>query len=65
MKGPFPHGDRFAIWMMADVTPKAGPMEGKRHTIDEVCLYTVENSKIKHVEFFYDMSDYPDASGAG
>src|SRR5262245_61885549 len=29
-KGPFPNGDRFAVNFTMDVTPKNGPMAGKR-----------------------------------
>jgi hypothetical protein len=51
--GPYPHGDRFIVRMKMDVTPKAGPMAGKRMTMDEGCLYTVKDGKIVHEEFFY------------
>lgn len=55
-KGPFLHQpDRFSVYMTLDVTPKVGPMAGKRHTIEEVCLYTVKNGKVSRAEFFYDM----------
>lgn len=56
VKGPFPHGDRVAVWMSIDVTPKAGPMAGLRHKMEEVCLYTVKDGKIVQEEFFYDMT---------
>lgn len=57
VKGPFPHGDdRFAMWCSLDVTPKAGPMAGKRHVMQEICLYTVRNGKIVLAEFFWDPS---------
>ncbi|MEM8782253.1 MAG: SnoaL-like domain-containing protein [Planctomycetota bacterium] len=57
LQGPYPHGDdRFAVRMAIDVTPKCGPMEGKRHVMEEVCLYTVKDGKITLAEFFYDMS---------
>ncbi len=57
LKGPFPHGeDRVALWMSLDVTPKVGPMANQRHTMEEVCLYTVKNGKITKAEFFWDPS---------
>lgn len=54
-EGPFPHGDRFAVIFHYEVTPKAGPFEGKRNKFDEVALYTVKNGKIVREEFFYDV----------
>lgn len=53
--GPFPHGDRFIVRFKYDVTAKAGPMAGKRFTMDEAALYTVKDGKIVHEEFFYTM----------
>jgi ketosteroid isomerase-like protein len=53
--GPYPHGDRFIVHFTYDVTAKAGPMAGKRFTMDEAALYTVKNGKITHEEFFYSM----------
>ena len=53
--GPFPHGDRFIVHFKFDVTPKMGPMTGKRMTFQEAGLYTVKNGKIVQEEFFYDM----------
>ena len=53
--GPFPHGDRFIVRFAYDVTAKAGPMAGKRFTMDEAALYTVKDGKIVHEEFFYSM----------
>lgn len=55
INGPFPHGDRFIVRMKMDVTAKAGPMAGKRMTMDEGCLYTVKDGKIVQEEFFYHM----------
>ena len=58
-KGPFPHGeDRFAVFMWVELTPKDGPMKGQRHTMEEVCLYTVKDGKISLVEFFWDPTGY-------
>jgi len=54
--GPFPHGDRFIVRFKYDVTAKAGPMAGKRFTMDEAALYTVKDGKIAHEEFFYSMA---------
>jgi ketosteroid isomerase-like protein len=51
--GPWPHGDRFIATFKMDVTPKAGPMAGKRFTMEEGALYTVKDGKIVHEEFFY------------
>jgi ketosteroid isomerase-like protein len=53
--GPFPNGDRFIVRFKYDVTAKAGPMAGKRFTMDEAGLYTVKDGKIAHEEFFYSM----------
>jgi ketosteroid isomerase-like protein len=48
--GPYPNGDRFAVRFTFDVTNKPS---GKRFTMDEVGLFTVENGKITREEFFY------------
>jgi ketosteroid isomerase-like protein len=53
--GPYPNGDRFIVRFKYDVTAKAGPMAGKRFTMDEAGLYTVKDGKIAHEEFFYSM----------
>lgn len=53
--GPFPNGDRFICHFKYDVTPKVGPMAGKRMTMDEGALYTVKDGKIVQEEFFYHM----------
>ena len=50
--GPYPHDDRFAVRFVYDVTNKPS---GKRFTMDEVGLFTVENGKITREEFFYTM----------
>jgi len=56
VKGPFPHGDRFAVIFNYDVTPKAGPGAGKRMKMEEVALYTLnKDGKITREEFFYSM----------
>ena len=54
-EGPWPHGDRFIVRFIFEVTPKVGPMAGKRITIDEAGLYTVKDGKIVQEEFFYAM----------
>ena len=53
--GPWPHGDRFIVRFKLDVTGKSGPMAGKRMTLDEAALYTVNDGKITQEEFFYSM----------
>jgi ketosteroid isomerase-like protein len=50
MFGPYPNDDRFAIRFLYDITNKPS---GKRLTMDEVGLFTVENGKIVKEEFFY------------
>jgi len=50
--GPYPHDDRFAVRFVYDVTNKPS---GKRFTMDEVGLFTVQNGKITREEFFYTM----------
>lgn len=55
VEGPFPHGDRFIVRFTYDVTPREGPMAGRRMQIDEAALYTVKDGKVVHEEFFYHM----------
>jgi hypothetical protein len=50
VQGPFPHENRFIVFFKFDVTPKH---TGKRMTLEEMGLYTVENEKIVKEEFFY------------
>lgn len=45
VRGPYPHGDRFAAWMMLDVTPRVGPKAGQRIQIEEIALYTVKDGQ--------------------
>ena len=54
-KGPFPHDDRFIVYMMIDCTPKVGPMAGKRMQFEEAALFTVRGGKIAEEQFFYHM----------
>jgi ketosteroid isomerase-like protein len=53
--GPWPHGDRFIVRFMFDVTSKSGPMAGQRMKLDETALYTVADGKVVQEEFFYNM----------
>ena len=53
VKGPYANGDRFAVTYRYEVTPKTGPMQGKRITMDEVGVYNVRDGKIAREEFFY------------
>lgn len=55
VRGPYPNEDRFAAQFRYDITPKAGPMKGKRMTMDEVAVYTVKDGRIVREEFFYDV----------
>ena len=57
VEGPWPNGDRFIVRFKYDVTSKAGPMAGKRMTLDETGLYTVKDGKVTQEEFFYDMGN--------
>jgi len=53
--GPFFNGanpDQFAVYFTLDVTPKA---TGKRMTLEEVAVYTVNNGdKITREQFFFE-----------
>jgi hypothetical protein len=50
VEGPWPHGDRFAVKFVYDVTNKPS---NKRFQMEEIALYTVKDSKIVREEFFY------------
>jgi hypothetical protein len=50
VQGPYPHGDRFAVRFVFDVTNK---QTGKRSKMDEVGLFSVSGGKISREEFFY------------
>ncbi len=54
-EGPWPHGDKFIVYFKYEVTPKVGPMAGKKMTMEEAGLYTVKNAKITQEEFYYSM----------
>jgi len=43
------------VYFSFDVTPKDGPMQGKRFQMDEAGLYTVVDGNIVKEEFFYHM----------
>lgn len=49
-KGPFPLGDRFAVFFKMDTTSK---QSNKREAMEEVAIYTTKNGKIVKEEFFY------------
>ena len=50
----FQKSNQFIVHFKFDVTPKH---TGKRMTMEEMGLYTVENGKITKEEFFYAMGD--------
>lgn len=50
--GPFSNGDQFIVHFTYDVTPTH---TGKRMTMSEMGLYTVQNGKIAKERFFYTM----------
>lgn len=52
VEGPYPNGDRFILHFRYDVTHK---QTGKRITLDETGLYTVQDGKVTKEEFFYAM----------
>jgi len=54
VKGPYPNGNQFIVHFTFDVTPKH---TGKRMTMEEMGLFTIENGKIAKEEFFYSMGD--------
>lgn len=51
--GPYPQGNRFAVYYDLDVTCK---QSNQRIQMQEVGLYTVENGKITREEYFYQTS---------
>lgn len=55
VNGPYPHGDRFIVRFVMDVTPSVGPFAGQRMKFEEAALYTVRDGKVAHEEFFYHM----------
>jgi ketosteroid isomerase-like protein len=52
-EGPYPHHEKFAASHHYEVTPKTGPMAGKRFKMDEVAVYTVKDGKVVREEFYY------------
>jgi hypothetical protein len=53
--GPWPHDDRFILRFTYEITPKVGPMAGKRFARDEAALFTVKDGKIVKEEYFCSM----------
>lgn len=51
VSGPFPLGQRFAVFFRFDVTNKPSK---RRISMEEVGLFTIESGKIVREEFFYD-----------
>lgn len=49
-EGPWPHGDRFIVRFVYDVTHKPS---SKRFQMEEAALFTVKDGKIVREEFFY------------
>lgn len=49
-EGPFPLGDKFAVYFNFDITNKPS---GQRIAMKEVALYTTANGKIVREEFMY------------
>jgi ketosteroid isomerase-like protein len=49
-EGPWPHGDRFIVRFVYDLTQKAS---GHRFVLDEAALFTTANGKIVREEFFF------------
>lgn len=52
VEGPFPMGERFAVYYNVDATDRKNK---QRMKMKEVGLYTVRNGKIVKEEFFYTM----------
>ena len=52
VEGPLVAGRRFAAAFIIDATFKP---EGRRFTMKEIAVYKVEDGKVVHEEFFYDM----------
>ena len=48
--GPFPHDNRFAVRFAFEVTNKP---TGKRSSMEEIGVFTVDKGKITREEFFY------------
>ncbi|HEY4244709.1 MAG TPA: nuclear transport factor 2 family protein [Kofleriaceae bacterium] len=52
VEGPFPNGDKFAVFFDYDLTNKQA---SQRFHMKEVALYTVKDGKITREEFYYAM----------
>jgi hypothetical protein len=50
IEGPWPNGDRFIVRFVFDITDKPS---GRRFSVDETALFTVQGDKIIREEFFY------------
>lgn len=50
VEGPYVNGNQFAVRFVLDATTKA---TGKRSTMDEIAVYTVQGDKIVHEQFMY------------
>jgi hypothetical protein len=50
VEGPWPNGDRFIVRFVYDVTNRPS---GRRFTVDETALFTVQGDRIVREEFFY------------
>ncbi len=48
--GPYVNGNQFAVRFLLDATNKAA---GKRMTMDEIAIYTIEGEKIVHEVFLF------------
>jgi ketosteroid isomerase-like protein len=49
VEGPYVNGDQFVVRFKIEITPKA---TGKRVSMDETGVYTVQGDKIVHERFF-------------
>ena len=63
--GPWPHGDRFIVRFSYDITPKTGPMTGKRFTMEEAALYTSRMERSCRKNFSIRWADENRTSAAG
>jgi hypothetical protein len=51
--GPYPIDNTFVVFMSIELTPKSGPMAGKRFAMSEACIYSVDDGKIVKSDFAY------------
>ncbi|GAB4463729.1 MAG: nuclear transport factor 2 family protein [Armatimonadaceae bacterium] len=52
VRGPFPHGEQFAVLYDYDILEKTS---GQEMRLEEVAVYTVKDGKIVEERFFYTM----------